>query len=59
MDDFKKPTTIQEQITLLKERGLLVEAGTELEDFLSHVNYYRLAKTSDYSIFVSLSLSYL
>ncbi|MCL2521200.1 MAG: Abi family protein [Spirochaetaceae bacterium] len=44
MKDLKKPTTIDEQINILKERGLLSyeESENELREFLSYTNYYRL-----------------
>jgi abortive infection bacteriophage resistance protein len=39
----KKPSTIAEQMTLLKDRGLEIADPALLEHFLTHVGYYRLA----------------
>ena len=40
----KKPTTLQEQIEILKSRGLNVEDENFAEHYLSHVSYYRLGE---------------
>lgn len=39
---FKKPTTFEEQLALLKSRGLDVQEETHVLDILRHKNYYRL-----------------
>lgn len=40
----KKPTTLQEQIEILKSRGLNVVDENFAEHYLSHVSYYRLGE---------------
>lgn len=41
---YTKPTTtLQEQIQILRQRGLLIPDVAEAEHFLSNVSYYRLA----------------
>ena len=40
----KKPTTLPEQIEILKSRGLNVEDENFAEHYLSHVSYYRLGE---------------
>lgn len=40
----KKPTTIEEQIALLKHRGLQIESEEEAAHYLSHISYYRLGE---------------
>jgi len=40
----KKPTTIEEQIALLKSRGLEISSDSEATHFLSHISYYRLGE---------------
>ncbi|MFN3758738.1 MAG: Abi family protein [Algoriphagus aquaeductus] len=40
----KKPTTIEQQIALLKHRGLQIESDEEAEHYLSHISYYRLGE---------------
>lgn len=40
----KKPTTIAEQIALLKQRGLEIESEEEIAHFLSHISFYRLGE---------------
>jgi abortive infection bacteriophage resistance protein len=40
----KKPTTIAEQIALLKQRGLEIESEEETAHFLSHICFYRLGE---------------
>jgi len=40
----KKPTTISEQIALLKNRGLEIESEEETAHFLSHISFYRLGE---------------
>ena len=40
----KAPTTIDEQIALLKERGLGISATDNLPHLLSHISYYRLGE---------------
>jgi abortive infection bacteriophage resistance protein len=40
----KKPTTISDQIELLKERGLVIASDQEAAHFLSHISYYRLGE---------------
>lgn len=42
MDYTKRPTTIQEQIEKLRNRGLLFDNEQIAEDYLSNINYYRL-----------------
>lgn len=42
MAEIKEPKSFEEQIEILKERGLIIE-GEEFAKFvLSNVNYYRL-----------------
>jgi abortive infection bacteriophage resistance protein len=42
---FKKdPTTIEEQIKLLKDRGLNISPEDNAEHYLSHISYYRLGE---------------
>lgn len=40
----KKPTTTEEQIALLKSRGLEISSDSEANHFLSHISYYRLGE---------------
>lgn len=40
----KKPTTINEQIQILKSRGLTIESESETSHYLSHISYYRLGE---------------
>jgi abortive infection bacteriophage resistance protein len=40
----KKPTTIAEQIALLKQRGLEIESEEETAHFLAHISFYRLGE---------------
>ena len=40
----KKPTTIEQQIALLKHRGLNIESEEEAAHYLSHISYYRLGE---------------
>ncbi|WP_282079593.1 Abi family protein [Aquimarina algiphila] len=40
----KKPTTIQEQIQKLKDRGLQIIPKDNAEHYLSHISYYRLGE---------------
>ncbi len=40
----KKPTTIGEQIDILKQRGLIILNEELVTDVLSHVSYYRLGE---------------
>lgn len=40
----KKPTSIAEQIELLKSRGLIIDSESEAFHYLSHVSYYRLGE---------------
>ncbi len=40
----KKPTTIAEQIALLKNRGLEIESEEETGHYLSHISFYRLGE---------------
>lgn len=40
---LKPPTTFDEQIEILKSRGLVVEDNAFAHDVLSKVNYYRLS----------------
>jgi abortive infection bacteriophage resistance protein len=40
----KQPTTIEDQIALLKSRGLQIESDDEAAHFLSHISYYRLGE---------------
>ena len=46
---FKKPTTFEEQLAILKGRGLTVTEETHVLDILRHKNYYRLRA---YSVFL-------
>lgn len=39
----KFPITIKEQISKLKERGLIIENDALAEKYLNHISYYRLA----------------
>ena len=41
--EIKRATTIEEQISLLKERGIIIDNENEAADFLSNVNYYTLS----------------
>ena len=40
----KKPTTIDEQICLLKKRGLCISQGDNAVFYLEHISYYRLGE---------------
>ncbi|KEO72729.1 Abi family protein [Anditalea andensis] len=40
----KKPSTIVEQIALLKSRGLDIASDSEAHHFLTHISYYRLGE---------------
>lgn len=40
----KKPTTITQEIALLKQRGLQIESDVDAVHFLSHISYYRLGE---------------
>ena len=40
----KRPTTIVEQIALLKNRGLEIESEEDTAHFLSHISFYRLGE---------------
>jgi abortive infection bacteriophage resistance protein len=41
---FEKPaTTVLEQLSLLQQRGLIINDPTLAEYYLTHVGYYRLA----------------
>ncbi|GKZ04268.1 CAAX amino protease [Paraclostridium bifermentans] len=40
---FKKRKTFDEQVSLLKERGLVIENEDEVKKILSRLNYYRLS----------------
>jgi len=41
---FTKPaTTYTEQVTLLQQRGMIIDDATEAEFYLRHLNYYRLS----------------
>lgn len=40
----KKPTTISQQVALLKQRGLQIESDNDAVHFLSHISYYRLGE---------------
>jgi len=40
----KKPTSINEQINILKSRGLIIDSESEAEHYLSHISYYRLGE---------------
>ncbi|MBA2780074.1 Abi family protein [Billgrantia kenyensis] len=42
MDFIKPATTIEQQIDLLKSRGMQVEDDAQAHHYLSHLNYYRL-----------------
>ena len=43
MEYIKPPLTFEEQIALLRERGLLVEDESRAIRLLSHISYYRLS----------------
>ena len=38
----KRPLSIDDQIALLKSRGMLVDDEAQARDALAHINYYRL-----------------
>ena len=40
----KKPTTILQQIEILKSRGMKIDSEAEANHFLSHISYYRLGE---------------
>ena len=40
----KKPTTISQQVALLKQRWLQIESDNDAVHFLSHISYYRLGE---------------
>lgn len=40
----KKPTSIDEQIIILRARGLAIESDSEAVHYLSHISYYRLGE---------------
>lgn len=40
--DIKKPTTFDEQINIIENRGCIIDDKTFAKDVLSRVNYYRL-----------------
>ena len=46
--DFK---TIEEQIEILRSRGLTINNEAQARDFLRHNNYYRYFKTALYHLF--------
>lgn len=39
----KPPLTYEQQVTLLKERGLIIDDEIRAERLLSHISYYRLS----------------
>lgn len=41
--NLKPPTTFEQQATILKQRGVIIEDNDICIDFLSKVNYYRLS----------------
>lgn len=44
VDNFpKRPLTIEEQVELLRERGLVIDDEKSAKDFLARVSYYRLS----------------
>ena len=43
MDFNKRPLTIEEQIALLKERGMVIPDKAKAKMLLSNVSYYRLS----------------
>jgi abortive infection bacteriophage resistance protein len=43
MDFNKRPLTIEEQIALLKERGMIIPDEAKAKMLLSNVSYYRLS----------------
>lgn len=51
MYEKKKPTTIAEQITLLKDRGLIIESEEDATHLLSHISFYRLGEYWHYMQF--------
>ncbi len=40
----KNATTVEQQIALLKERGLLINPEDNAAHWLSHISYYRLGE---------------
>ena len=43
MNYIKKPKTIEEQIELLRLRGLIIDDENKLKKYLSHISYYHLS----------------
>ena len=43
MTETKRPTTIAEQIAILKDHGCIISDSTFAEEILSTINYYRLS----------------
>ena len=41
--ELKKPTTFEEQIKLLEQKGINITKHDTCKDFLSRTNYYRLS----------------
>ena len=39
----KPPTTYSEQVSILQQRGMIVDDVNEAEFYLRHLNYYRLS----------------
>ena len=46
MTETKRPTTIAEQIAILKDHGCIISDSTFAEEILSTINYYRLSAYS-------------
>lgn len=42
----KKPLSITEQISLLKQRGLVIEDEEKAAMYLANISYYRLSDSS-------------
>jgi len=38
----KPPTTYQEQVQILRKRGMVIPSEPDAEFYLQHLNYYRL-----------------
>ena len=43
LHDIKPFKTIEEQITILKDRGLIIDDEEKAKSFLANLNYYRLS----------------
>ena len=43
MEYNKEPITIEQQIEILKQRGLIIDDEADTEDVLKRISYFRLA----------------